>query len=389
MTAFKDFKDIKIYEGKIEDRLSACLAGRPFILVTSKGWLKRGLLEKIAQSGIKQDDIRVIWSEVPDNPTDVCIFDAYEKLSDINEDIAFVGIGGGSVMDATKGLAFFAALRGDKASFAEALRSPDKYEGLAEGALKSLIMVPTTSGTGSEVTRWATIWGEDGRKFSLSQYGLYPQEVIFDASLCLSMPRHITLASGLDALSHACEAIWNRNASTQSDAFAVKAIELLSESLPLALEHGDEVDIRRNMQLSSYLAGCAMSLTRTALAHSISYPLTGRYGLMHGFACSFTLPEIAAFNARENPERCQMIAGAMKKAAGHEDGRQETADLLIDFLEKVGLAKEMQKHFANGHPANLEELELINPSRAGNNLRAATRDDAYTILSRSMTLMGV
>src|SRR6185503_20426788 len=111
----------------------------------------------------------------------------------------------------------------------------------ASMAPRPLIAIPTTSGTGSEVTRWATIWGDDGIKFSLTDERLYPSHAILDPALCVSMPREATLASGLDALSHAMEAVWNNNHALLTDAFASAAIGALRRALGGVLrEPGDQ-----------------------------------------------------------------------------------------------------------------------------------------------------
>jgi phosphonate metabolism-associated iron-containing alcohol dehydrogenase len=326
-----------------------------------------------------------MWDNVPDNPTDSSVFRAYEHMKLTEKEIVFLAIGGGSVMDATKALAYLCAVQGDRDVFAKALQQPDQHSGKHNVVPASVIAIPTTSGTGSEVTRWATVWGGDGAKYSLSQDVLYPEASFYDPSLCLSMPESVTLASGLDALSHACEAVWNTNATDESDDYALKAIALIAKNLPLALAHKDDVSFRRDMQLASYWAGCAMSLTRTALAHSISYPLTGTYGLTHGIACSFTLPAIAAFNAVENPEneaRCQMIAEAM----GHDGSARQA---IASFLTTLKLPDHIQQHFDGKRPSDLDQLSLINPSRAGNNLRHTTKEDAWHILDDSLKIMGL
>jgi alcohol dehydrogenase len=280
-------------------------------------------------------------------------------------------------MDAAKGLAYLNALDGNEDDFLKALSSPDNHTLKNAAKISPLITIPTTSGTGSEVTRWATIWGDNGEKHSLSQYNLYPQTSIYDASLCLSMPTSVTLYSGLDALSHACEAIWNTNATKQSDEYACEAISLITQYLPLAMQERDNLEARSKMQLASYMAGCAMSLTRTALAHSISYPLTGKYDIPHGFACSFTLPEIARYNTKGNEAKCSLIAKSI-------DGSNNAANALEQLFSQLDLHTHLKPFFKDITPERLSDLELINPSRAGNNIREITQDDAQLILSKSL-----
>ena len=150
------------------------------------------------------------------------------------------------------------------------------------------------TGTGSEVTSWGTVWdGAGGRKYSLALPGLYPERAVVDPALMRSKPRGLTISTGLDAFSHAVESIWNRNANPVSLTFAVTAAREIMEVLPRLADDLGNPDLRRRMALASTFAGLAFSATKTAIAHSISYPVTLRHDVIHGIACSFTLPAIA------------------------------------------------------------------------------------------------
>ena len=155
--------------------------------------------------------------------------------------------------------------------------------------VKSLIAVPTTSGTGSEVTGWATVWHRAvGKKYSLHLPETWPEAAFVDPELVLSLPPGPTLAAGLDALSHALESIWNVNANPISDNHAVNAARAVLATLPKLMKNLGDVELRSRMAFAALTAGLAFSNTRTALAHSISYDMTIHHGLPHGIACSFT-----------------------------------------------------------------------------------------------------
>ncbi|SFH48741.1 MULTISPECIES: iron-containing alcohol dehydrogenase PsrA [unclassified Ensifer] len=198
-----------------------------------------------------------------------------------------VAIGGGSVIDTAKVLA---------ASGKDFARVQAYLQGRAgDDSLLNLpiIAVPTTSGTGSEVTCWATVWDTDAKKkYSLAHESLYPEQAILDPELTLGIPRALTLSTGLDALSHALESIWNVNANPVSSNHAVFAAREIMVVLPHLLERLDDLGLRSRMSRASLLAGLAFSNTKTALAHSLSYYLTLHHGTVHGIACSFTLPAI-------------------------------------------------------------------------------------------------
>lgn len=129
---------------------------------------------------------------------------------------------------------------------------------------------------------------------------VYPSHAVLDPELTLTLPHQETLYTGLDAISHALESLWNKNRTPISEACARQALNLAIKALPAVLEKPDDLLCRKQMQDASSMAGVAISQTRTAIAHSISYPLTIHYGMPHGLACSFTLPSIIAFLKKNN-----------------------------------------------------------------------------------------
>lgn len=197
-----------------------------------------------------------------------------------------VALGGGSVMDTAK---FLAAGHGAYDSVVRRLQSGEP------SPLRALptIAIPTTSGTGSDLTKWATVWDpEGGRKLSLNQDDLYAQAVFVDPRITASLPWPITLSSGLDALSHALESIWNVNANPVTRGFAIAAARDLMDGLRRLRDDLGDTDARALMALGATRAGLAFSNTQTALAHNISYPVTLDHGIAHGLACSFCLPDV-------------------------------------------------------------------------------------------------
>ena len=198
-----------------------------------------------------------------------------------------------------------------------------------------LIAVPTTAGTGSEVTSWATVWDtEAAKKYSLARPDLFPTDAVVDPGLMVGMPRDLTISTGLDALSHALESLWNVNANPVSTSFAVTAAREVLETLgPLAQDLGNPT-LRDRMARAATMAGLAFSNTRTALAHSLSYPITLHHGVPHGIACSFTLPGVMRSVIGANA-RCD---AALREIFGAdlERGAQDLADLLTE----LGIADE-------------------------------------------------
>ena len=194
---------------------------------------------------------------------------------------------------------FLSAKRGNKtkASIDEAKREESRKSVKNTNAhkdnaqAKPIYAFPTTSGTSSELTHWATIWDNDAFiKHSLSSEILYPKEAFYDPRLTLSLSRETTIHTALDALSHSFESIWNNNANPISTHHALRSIEIILRDLPALAENLQSLELRTSIMQASMCAGLAFSNTQTALAHALSYPLTMRFGTAHGLACSFSLP---------------------------------------------------------------------------------------------------
>jgi hypothetical protein len=200
-----------------------------------------------------------------------------------------VAVGGGSVIDTAKTL----MVGTEDASFEALVALLAAGRPFEPHRVKPLIAVPTTAGTGSEVTPWATVWDKGAsRKYSLHLPQTWPQAAIVDPDLTASLPAGPTLAAGLDALSHALESIWNVNANPVSDTHAVAAARAVLATLPELMQDLNSRALRTRMSQAALQAGLAFSNTKTALAHSISYEMTLQHGLPHGIACSFTLPMV-------------------------------------------------------------------------------------------------
>lgn len=352
-----------------ETTLTGLVAGRTWSLVTSEGWLKRSAVEVICRAVGKPT---AIVSSVPSNPK---TSDIASLGKDLPGTEVVVALGGGSVIDAAKGLTALSALGGDMAPLINHLVDGTDLPSGFDPA--PMIAIPTTSGTGSEVTRWATVWGDDKVKFSLHHPALYPSDAVLDPKLCVSMPPEVTLSSGLDGLSHAMEAVWNNNSTPVSDEMAKTAIRMLRRNLDGVVASPEDVELRRQVQLASLIAGFAMGTTQTALAHSISYPFTAHFGVPHGLACSFTLPEVAAYNLSENPQRLMAIAEGLDCTVS------AIPDTLARWLEGLGVGKYLARYVRPDVTDRLGD-NLITRARAANNLREIDGAGARKIARNSL-----
>lgn len=359
------------------ENLPALLDGRTCVLLTSRGTINRGLVDRLY--ALCDGRISAIHAVEP-IPTIASTIAAARNLAEVEADV-ILAVGGGSVLDTAKGLAAQEQPGLPDTWLSAHLREGEPFPN--SFSPKSILAVPTTAGTGSEVTMWATIWGEKtGKKYSLSHEALYPEAAIVDPELTLTVPEVTTVATALDALSHSMEAIWNKNANPVSDALASHAISLVSLNLRSLLASPLDISLRATVHYASMVAGLAFSNTRTAIAHSISYPLTGKLGMPHGVACSFTLPEIMRINGKFEPERLELIVRALG-CRSHTDAVDTVQCLLVD----VGIAKYVKRYLKNEDEVDSFVGDFITLDRAGNNIASITQAEAERIFRKSAKQM--
>ena len=200
-----------------------------------------------------------------------------------------IAIGGGSTLDFAKVLRYRMS---DSSTAAKCWRRNIIPDGTQR---HPTTLVPTTAGTGSEVTRWATLWDtrvDEPVKLSWSPLNGFAEQAYVDPALTLSCPVRLTRDCALDTLAHALESLWNRNSTPVSEALALEAARLVLSTLPALLQQPRDLDARIALSHASLLAGMAMSQTQTALAHALSYELTLQEGVPHGEACAVWLPMV-------------------------------------------------------------------------------------------------
>jgi alcohol dehydrogenase len=174
------------------------------------------------------------------------------------------------------------------------------------------------------------------------------------------------------------ESIWNRRATPVSDSFALLGLAKILSAIDTVLENPDDLSGRRTLQEAALFGGLAISSNATALAHSMSYPLTARFSMPHGLACSFTLPELIRFNSEHAADRIQLIGDTLGAS-----GADETAQRLEALFGRWGVPAYVRRYVDGQSVTNLKD-RLIAPGRASNNIRDATADDALGIINRSL-----
>jgi len=316
------------------ERLPSVLRGRKASIVTFPEANGFGLLPRLER--LVGGSLVGVIDQTQPNP-DVDGLDALYRAfwREQRESEVIVAVGGGSALDTAKAL-MVGTESGEFDALVTLLATGKPF---TPHRVKTLIAVPTTSGTGSEVTGWATVWNRAaGKKYSLHLPETWPEAALVDPELTLSLPAGPTLAAGLDALSHALESIWNINANPVSDNHAVAAARLVLATLPALMKNMGDIELRRRMALAALTAGLAFSNTRTALAHSISYDMTMHHGLPHGIACSFTLGMVLQRAIGKSAERDAVLARVFDVPLA------EAPAVMHDFLEGLGVSTRFESY---------------------------------------------
>lgn len=269
-------------------------------------------------------------------------------------DAALLAIGGGTTMDLAKLVRFELHDLGLAPAVWRANKLPAAHK------RHTLWCAPTTSGTGSEVTPWATLWDLDAQpavKRSWSSARGFADQAWIDPGLTLSCPEGLTRDTALDTLAHALESIWNHHANAITRPLAVRSARMVLQALPALLENPQNSDLREQMSQASLLAGLAMSQTQTALAHALSYDLTLHENVPHGHACAVWLPMVLDIAAAISPQVQRDLADVF-------DGEWQLAgEHLSDWLKNLGIAPRDLRNSPNG----LHQLQQALGSARGRN----------------------
>lgn len=338
------------------DTLAQHVSGQHVLLVTTQGFVKRGVAQRV--KAILAPRQVTVWDGVKPNPDIKDLDAATTLLKPLGVDCV-VGLGGGSALDVAKVLATtipnpapptLTNLFIDQSSTSWSRRLP-------------LVAIPTTSGTGAEVTPFATVWDHDQKKkHSFAGSFVYPDFALLDASLTLSLGSEDTLYPALDAISHSFESLWNKNRNPISKSLAMASLLMSCEALPIVMRDPQNIQGRQDLQNASLLAGMAISNTRTAIAHSISYPLTTHFGIPHGLACSFTLPTLININkstffidedCKNIVENCTNFLNALDMPELIK--KYASKNIILDLLSEINLNDRI-KNYIGEENASIEDI---------------------------------
>jgi len=259
------------------------LGGRRPLVVLDKNLSKAGFRER-AQSVLAGGSLKAVFFDKVEPEPPLELADEGTEAARRGKCDIVVGIGGGSAMDVAKAVAALLPNKGRAADFLGLNKVP--------GPGIPTIMVPTTAGTGSEVTFTAVFLRKNlNKKEGMNSPYLYPTMALLDPALTLSLPPQPTAATGIDALCHAVESYTSVNSSPMSEMVSLEAIRLIAENLRTCVHNGRNLEARESMLLGSLYAGLGLANAGVGAAHSLSYPLGGKYGIAHGVANTLMLPQ--------------------------------------------------------------------------------------------------
>lgn len=309
----------------IGELLASSGAARP-IVVTDRFLVSTGVAARVAESLAASGMEAAVYDGTIPDPTTDSLESGLAAIREHGAD-SIVALGGGSPIDTAKALSVLAVRGGHMRE----LKAPFQFMGPA----LPVIAVPTTAGTGSEVTQFTIITDSaNNEKMLCAGPGYLPKAAVVDYELTLSMPPRLTADTGIDALTHAIEAYVSRKANPVSDVYALAAISRIGRYLRRAYRDGDDREAREEMMTAATLAGMAFSNASVALVHGMSRPLGGHFQIAHGMANAMLFAEITAFSVGHAVERYATCARTLGVASA-DDEDQAAADALVAELRAL------------------------------------------------------
>ena len=354
----------------------ARLGFKKALVVTDKGLIKFGVAKQVTdvmdEAGIAYE----IFSEVKPNPTVTNVKDGIEACKKAEADF-IVAIGGGSAMDTAKGIGIV-------------VRNPEfsdivSLEGVADTKNKSLpiIALPTTAGTAAETTINYVIIDETRQaKMVCVDPNDIPCVAIIDAELMYSLPKSLTAATGMDAMTHAIEGLITKAAWELSDMFEIKAIEMIYRYLPIAVDEPTNPVGRDGMAVAQYVAGMAFSNVGLGVDHGMAHPLSALHDIPHGVACAMLLPTVMRFNAPAAKAKYVDIAkacGVYKDGMTVDEAADAACEAIADLSRRVGIPEHLTELGITEKDIDALADQAIADVCTPGNPREVTRDDIVAL----------
>jgi alcohol dehydrogenase class IV len=345
------------------------------MLVTDPGIIGLGLhgpiISRLEQAGISVE----LYSEVEADPPEQVVLAAAEVARQANIE-GVIGLGGGSSMDVAK---LVSVLANSSQPLAEMYGI-----GNIRGQRLPLIQVPTTAGTGSEVTMVSIVTTGETTKTGVVSKQLLPDVAVLDAELTVGLPPHITAATGIDAMVHAIEAFTSKHQkNSYSDMLAREALRLMSSNIAEAVHNGSNLEARSNMLLGAMMAGQSFANSPVAAVHALAYPLGGHFHIPHGLSNSLVLPHVLRFNAPAASSLYAQLLGDIGGGSGGGSAEQKTGQFIeriVSLIEDVNLPVTLREmKISENELPMLAEDAMLQQRLLVNNPRDVSESDALAI----------
>ncbi len=344
--------------------------GKKALIVTGKIITKTGLADKVGEVLKSQGIDFVIFNNLPGEPTDLMIMEGVEIFKKENCDF-IIGLGGGTPIDTAKAIAAMSVLPGKMI----------EYKGKElTGDFAPLVLIPTTAGTGSEVTRYFVFTNtETDEKLLFKGDALLPKIAIVDFTYTISSPRSITLATGMDALCHAIESYTCRKANPITDMFSLDAVKRIFKYLGRACENGDDKEARENMSFAAYEAGLAINGSPTTIIHGMSRPIGACFHVPHGISNAMLAVECLNAVLDGCYEKFADLAVTIGVAEKSEDSKS-AAQKFISALEK--LTKDLKVPTLREYGLDVEKFKSLEDKMASDSVASGSPANSWKILSK-------
>ena len=382
MLNFQFYQGAKVLcgEGAIQQlsEIADLFHGHKALIVTDPGMMKTGTIDKVARALESGGKEYVIFDGNEPNPRIAACEEGYEVYQSTGCDMV-IGVGGGSNLDCAKGINILRYNPGPLVQYADAAKPLDPGH--------ELIMVPTTSGTGSEVSDGTILSDENHIKHTFLAPSTFAEYVVLDYDLLVGMPPFLTASTGLDALAHACEGMTGNQSSPFLELFGQQIIRDIIQYLPKAVADGKDIEARKKMAVASDVAGFMLIYGHAIAGHSIAQTLGAYFDIPHGAACGYTLPWILEYNAPSTPRLTRLAGEAMglvfpEGATPEQVGTQIRA-FLVDFVHERCRMPKLKDAYAYDE-SKFEEIAEISANELMQNFnpQKLTKEDCLTIIRR-------
>lgn len=366
---------------KITELLAEAKYKKPFI-VYDNGVKAAGIADKLLKFLDVGDIEYVCFDKVMPDPPASIIDEGASKCREEKCD-AVIGMGGGSSIDTAKGINILRFNEGSILDFVD--------PNIKMNPSKGFIAIPTTAGTGSEVSDGIIVTDEVARKKRpiLCAEGI-AEYAIIDPELTIGMPPHLTASTGVDVLTHSVEAYTSNLANLFTDQITSKNIETVIKWLPLAYENGKNIEARSAMSVAATIGGWMLGNAHAHIGHAIAHSIGGKFNIPHGYACAYALPYAIEFISPEAPEKCKYVAELLgAKFTGGETPAEigkVLRDKLIEFNNLLGIKRAKEFNYDKNIFPEVAK-DIVNEVHQNFSMRKMTVNDAMNVLNKIFDLI--